>query len=338
MEDKIICEFCKKNVSVDKLRKHLKVNHINEFSNLFELAKYVLLKKENVNDELLNQIINEYNISSVNHIEKKYGFRFRHFVNDLGLKKMSISDSKRSKITIEKTKHTNLMKYGVENVSNNESIKNKKKKTFLKNYGVDNIWKLRDYRIWWENEMINRYGTPCLSNLYGNENHFGWKTISRDDKNARIEKLHTRYKIWYNNLSEEERNLFNKNRVHKLLSYSSSNLEKRIENVLKNNGLNYIPQFWIKQKSYDFCLDFENKKILEVQGTYWHCDNRFYKKNDIVKHGDSTYLVNDIWNNDLNKKNIAESYGYKMYYIWEYDLNKMNDDEILTFLESIYEN
>jgi G:T-mismatch repair DNA endonuclease (very short patch repair protein) len=246
---------------------------------------------------------------------------------------MSISDSKRTKITIEKTKNTNLKLYGYENVSKSEKIKQQKKDTFIKNYGVDNVWKLREYRLWWEDEMKKKYGTVCLSNLHGNENNFGWRTQDDETKLKRSKQAKEGYKKWYNNLSAEEKVEYNHKKSIHLVHISPSKLEKRIEKLLIKSNIFYKPQYWINKRSYDFWLG--KKVILEVQGTYWHCDPRVYKEDDLVRFGDTMFFVKDIWNKDDEKKKNAEKYGYKVFYIWEYDMNSMLDEELLSYIQNI---
>ena len=58
----------------------------------------------------------------------------------------------------EKTRNTNLVKYGVKNVFMNENIKAKSKKTIQAKYGVDNVSRLRYIREKAENTMVERYG------------------------------------------------------------------------------------------------------------------------------------------------------------------------------------
>lgn len=207
-----------------------------------------------------------------------------------------------------------------------------KKKTFEKNYGVDNIWKLRDYRTWWEQEMIRKYGTCCLSDLHGNRNSWGWITMNDDEKKKRIKLLNASYKNWYENLSEEEKTIIIEGRSHGLTCFSSSKPEKRIEYILNLQNIFNKPQFWINRKSYDFWLG--NKLVLEVQGTYWHCDPRIYRENDIVKFGNEQYMVSEIWEKDNIKKENAEKYGFNVVYLWEIDLTIMSDDDILKFIQN----
>ena len=64
--------------------------------------------------------------------------------------------------------------------------------------------------------------------------------------------------------------------------------------------------------AYDFCI---NKKLIEFNGDYWHCnpliyDGNFYNKSKKMK-------AFDIWEYDKNKKECAEKHGYKILYIWE---------------------
>lgn len=62
----------------------------------------------------------------------------------------------------------------------------------------------------------------------------------------------------------------------------------------------------------DFLL--KNKKVIEVQGTYWHADPRFYDKKDL----------NDIQKsnlkNDQEKYKVYKENGYDVLYVWEYDI------------------
>lgn len=69
--------------------------------------------------------------------------------------------------------------------------------------------------------------------------------------------------------------------------------------------------------AYDFVLD---KKIIEFNGTYWHCDSRFYNEDYFHKYKQMT--AKEIWEYDKNKINYIEKEGYKTLIIWEYDYMK----------------
>lgn len=335
-KSKTICKFCNNEFSIIQYRKHLKNKHNDKFDSLFNLTLYFLEIKYGIDEKILLEIINEYKISSCLHIENKYNILFRQYIDDLGLEPKTISESLKTEITKNKKINKFIEIYGVDNPSKSEKIKNKKKETFLKNYGVDNIWKLKEYRIWWENFTKEKYGSCCLATLHGNENFFGWKTETELNKEKRIKKMLDGFNNWYVNLNEVDKIEFNKKRSIKIINIKRSSLEKRIEEILFTNNIFYKSQYWIDKRSYDFYLG--NNIILEVNGTYWHCDQRFYKKDDIIKRGEENYTVSDIWEKDNIKRKNVESYNYKMYYIWEYDMKNMSDDEILNFINNIIEN
>lgn len=333
-EKRIICEFCNSEISIEKLRKHIKNKHNNMFNSLYDLTIYILKKVEHKTQDEIDSIIKDYEKNSVLYIDDKYNIKFRKYLSDLDLKQRSISESLSTDSCVNRRTNTFIKNYGVDNPSKSEKIKNKKKETFIKNYGVDNIWKLKEYRTWWEKEMIERYGKVCLSDLYGNENSWGWKNINEEVKEERIKKLRTEFIKWYYNLTEDELiiNIYNKTKHIKNNIYYTSNLEKRIKKILYSNNIKFEEQKFINRFPYDFLI--EDKYILEIQGTYWHCDNRFYNDNDTIKRNNKTILVSKIWEKDNIKKNIVEKYGYTIFYLWEYDINQMSDSEIIDYINN----
>lgn len=56
------------------------------------------------------------------------------------------------------SKKTCIEKYGIENPSQLQEVKDKKKNTFLKNYGVEHFSKTEDYHIKYINTNLKRYG------------------------------------------------------------------------------------------------------------------------------------------------------------------------------------
>lgn len=60
-----------------------------------------------------------------------------------------------------KTKESNLKKYGVESVSQLESVKEKKKETLLEHYGVENPLRSKEILEKVQNTCMERYGVHC---------------------------------------------------------------------------------------------------------------------------------------------------------------------------------
>ena len=78
---------------------------------------------------------------------------------------------------------------------------------------------------------------------------------------------------------------------------------------VKNTNINY---------KYDFTIS-ENRKIIEFNGDYWHCNpNTKFGKDDYF-HPIIKKNVEEIWNYDKEKIAVAESYGYKVKVVWEKD-------------------
>lgn len=104
------------------------------------------------------------------------------------------------------------------------------------------------------------------------------------------------------------------------------------ENVLY--GDNEFRLYYTKDSiKHCFSYDFVYKnKILEFQGDNWHCNPRFYKKDD--KNPKNIFAKN-VWEYDNIKKEYAIKNGYDIMYIWESDwkndkIKILND--ILIFL------
>jgi hypothetical protein len=69
-----------------------------------------------------------------------------------------------------------------------------------------------------------------------------------------------------------------------------------------------------KQYYYDFCIE---NKIIEFNGTYWHCDPKKYRPDYI--HPQIKKTAMEIWEYDKYKYSIAENMGYSVLCITEAD-------------------
>jgi hypothetical protein len=115
--------------------------------------------------------------------------------------------------------------------------------------------------------------------------------------------------------------------------------EKILINFFQERNIRFTTQFKIKnihhinedrRKSfiYDIYLPDYNL-LIEANGTYWHCDPRFFNKDDNVFFpGKRKFLAKDIWKNDEVKTNEALKQGYKHVSCWEHDINNQTYKEI----------
>jgi len=75
--------------------------------------------------------------------------------------------------------------------------------------------------------------------------------------------------------------------------------------------------------SYDFVHD---RKIIEFNGDYWHCNPKFYNKNYYHKYLQMT--AEEIWDNNKIKNDIIIKEGYEVLSIWENDY-KNNKEKVI---------
>lgn len=84
---------------------------------------------------------------SLTDLKRKYGICFKSIlflVRYSGITPRTMSESQH-RITVKKSIITSRKKWGVDNPSQAQEIKDKKAATFTKHYGVDNIWKTPEY-------------------------------------------------------------------------------------------------------------------------------------------------------------------------------------------------
>ena len=96
-----------------------------------------------------------------------------------------------------------------------------------------------------------------------------------------------------------------------------TSIEEKVEKWLKKYKIAYQKQFTIERKRYDFAISDTNI-LIEVQGTFWHVDPRFYDRDN---------LTNDIQilavEKDKLKEKLAIKNGYQLVYLWEHDINSV---------------
>lgn len=83
---------------------------------------------------------------------------------------------------------------------------------------------------------------------------------------------------------------------------------------------------------YDIC-DLRSKKIIEVNGTYWHADPRVYSSVDMLVCNGLT--VSAVRERDVTKLEHAKKFGYDIFVVWEIDWHADREatiQKMLTFL------
>jgi hypothetical protein len=203
-------------------------------------------------------------------------------------------------------------------------------------------------------KKLSEYRKKEAWKMTGARNHFYGKSHTLETRYTLSQKA----KQWYNNLTEEEKQIrrqkqseYQKIQIAKdpakyseyrrkaglcaALSskkYTRNKIETIVENKLKE--LNLVPEYGVilGYKQYDFGFKAE-RILLEVQGDYWHGNPLFFNEDgtDGKKKLNSTQKLKK--EKDVEKYNFAIDNNFKVYYIWENDILNNN----FKVLEEIYE-
>lgn len=169
----MICPYCGKEII--NFAGHIRFCKAKELQNLSKEEKKLISIKYKIGNENINNICKEYIIpTSLPDLKEKYKLDYKSIIFILRYYHIPIRNMSSSQklITTKKIKTTCIEKYGVDNPSKSELIKEKKKKTFINHYGVDNISKTK-----WFKELI----------------HNRWQSYTKEQKKELINKWSVKY-------------------------------------------------------------------------------------------------------------------------------------------------
>lgn len=349
------CPYCDDIISG---MSHFKNNHKN--INISKDDIYLLMIEKTFNcktDDIISDYKNGYSLPD---IKKKYNISYKVTDKILTIKNIEIRNIKDScnDNRSDKIRKTSIKKYGVDNISKLENIKEKKKNTFIINYGVDNIfkldafknkileirenytiddWKIIDEKIKTTNRIRYDVDYPTqninVKNKRTNNNiiKYGVSHPNKLETNKKF--LSNKMKSYINNLSIDEKINYFKSRIINI-----SKLEEKILEILVNNKINFISQFIIENKIFDIFIKDTNI-LIEVNGDYWHANPNKYKETDILHFPNNNVTALSIWNRDINKEYLAKENNYTVIYLWEDDINtEIKNNNLNDFvIQKIYE-
>ncbi len=253
-----------------------------------------------------NTLFDEYvvKLKSLPEIRKDHRISYKNIIFLLdyyNIKRRTMKVSSKQ-ISTKKYKKTCMTKYGVDNVSKLQSVKNKKLvKNLNASKSIQNFINLRDLFISKTLNMKN-------------------DSIDEEVQNE----LKSLYRICYNhwiNLSDEQKDF--------LLDKIYSSIESKVTNCLDKLNITYTKRFMIGRKFFDIKI---KNTLIDVNSDLWHANPVIYNENDVLKFPFKKERVKTIWRRDLNKKILAESFGYKVFYIWENDIKDLSDDSLINYL------
>lgn len=121
----------------------------------------------------------------------------------------------------------------------------------------------------------------------------------------------------------------NGKRADKPKQFGTSKLEQDFaRDFLDKLGVEYEWQFEAKDigRFYDFKI--KDGPIIEVNGTYWHGDERIYESTELNRTQRKNRFVDGL------KQKWALMHGIPIYYVWEKDIREKPKD-VMEFLKTI---
>jgi len=121
-----------------------------------------------------------------------------------------------------------------------------------------------------------------------------------------------------------------------------TSLSKPQREILEFIQTNYkeftvFSDFAIEKSRKKYKVDILIKEInlaIEFNGTYWHCDPRFYEKNYFNKK--KKLKAEQIWSYDSDRKTFLEGLGYKVVVVWEHDYKTDSEQTLNSLRECVY--
>lgn len=299
------CPFCKNRINrydgrhIYRCNKNMKVWTKEGIKFEFLSYNFPIISSKNT-------LFDEYVVKtkSLPDIKKDYNISYKNilFLLDYhNIKRRNMKTSSKQ-ISSKKYKKTCLSKYGVDNVSKLQIVKNKKKnKTLHTSINYDTFINLRDLFISNSIDMNN-------------------EDLDENVKIELKELYKSCYKYW-SELSDEQKDF--------LMDKIYTSLETRISNSLDKLNITHTKRFMVGRKFFDIKV---KDILIDVNSDFWHANPMLYNEKDIMKFPFKKIKARTIWQRDLNKKLLAESYGYKVFYIWESDIKDLSDDEVMNYL------
>lgn len=95
-----------------------------------------------------------------------------------------------------------------------------------------------------------------------------------------------------------------------------SNIQRKVYNNIRTTYPDALLEYWLSdvEKSVDIFIPSQNK-IVEVYGTYWHCNPSKYAKDYYNKSIKMT--AEQIWNRDARREQLLRQAGYNLEIVWE---------------------
>ena len=333
----MICPVCKKKLSRMPHYRKCKPKLQSKEDFLFHILQFNHKDLCENNGELLNNLYikDNYSILDITEYLKNdiSSYHIYFLLDKFNIPKKGVKGSANSKRTREKYKKTGTEKYGPENsLSKGTMPYEKKNKTVKEKYGVDNVFQLEEVKNKLNETMLETYG--CLRICNPEKLKETLKNRTKEQKSTHYKNISiANKKKWENYTDEQKYDVINRlSKIRQQPNFHKINkIETKVSNALSQIGFPFQFSYFIKRRQFDFKIG-ENI-LIEVQGDYWHSNPKFYKEDDIINYPRGKCKAKDVWSKDAEKKEIAEKYGYEVFYVWEDEIKHLNEKDIVLLIK-----
>jgi G:T-mismatch repair DNA endonuclease (very short patch repair protein) len=306
--EKWTCRYC-----------HVENNYKNKYtvsSHISRCQDWKKWKRENLSEEfLIKRYVNEE--ASLPEIAEELGLvSVTAVYNQLKKFKIKIRTVKEAcPNSKKKAEKTNLIRYGARhNLSPGHPVRVAYDAKILAEYGAINTFQLESIKNKIKESLLEKYGYEYTCQI---------PYVKEKVKKTMMERYGTNCPL---------------DLVRSKNTYTK--IHQKVFNWLKEGGYNVDVELNVKDengKYYYFDVYFnDNKKLIEVNGDFYHGNPRFYSKNDTIKIYGVVKTAEELWNKDFEKTKFAEKLGYSVLSVWEYDIDNDFDSvkkQILEFLK-----
>lgn len=211
-----------------------------------------------------------------------------------------------------------------------QETQEKIKAVVVRKYGVDNISKLQEVK-----DKISVKQTGVNNSFYGQKHSSDTLKMISNSSIILWQDPEFRAKVIPQFSALRKRNwqdpIYRKTILQGNLSGKNSKLHKNISAYLKLAELGFESEKVVFHYRVDE-VNFENKIIVEINGDYVHANPTKFKPDDLIIVRSSQYLAKDKWLYDQKRKESLEALGFKIFVIWQSDNLEQKKKELYQFL------
>jgi very-short-patch-repair endonuclease len=269
--------------------------------------------------KICNEIINEkYHCSKRHNLSKREDVKLKISKKNMNhpvskKTRKAVSDSNKRGFVIRMGKEG--AKIALEKKRNNMKGKNKQRanKTWEEIFGLEKTKELK------EKAKIRHLGKSyiteigrkkiSIANTGRIKSDAGRLSISVKAKERLKDK--TKHSMFNKRHKESSKKIIREKRMLQIMPFKDTTIEVKIQNYLKDLGIEYFTHQWIKSIKHDYQCDIlipSLNMVIECDGNYWHK----YPVGNNIDH--------------IRTKELLEK-GFKVLRLWEIDIWKMDIEE-----------